>query len=62
LDWSGLGFTLLKPFVRRRIVKDLEMAIHRRLKASIEEIAEPSGIMAGSQPMVVRPTRGPSRD
>ncbi|HYV44622.1 MAG TPA: SRPBCC family protein [Myxococcaceae bacterium] len=62
LDWSGLGFTLFKPFVRRRIAKDLEMAIERRLKASIEEMAEPSGIMVGSQPMVVRPTRGPSKD
>lgn len=59
LDWSQLSFTLLRPFVRRAIAKDLEMAIQRRMKASIEELAEPSGIMAGSQPMVVKPTRGP---
>jgi hypothetical protein len=62
LDWNQLGFKLFKPFVRRTIAKDIEMAIQRRLKASIEELAEPSGIMAGSQPMVVRPTRGPSKD
>jgi hypothetical protein len=63
LAWSRLSFTLLRPFVRRAIAKDLEMAIDRRMKASIEELAEPSGIMAGSQPMVVKPTRGPrSRD
>jgi hypothetical protein len=62
LAWSGLGFALINPVVRRRIAKDLEMAIHRRLKASIEELAEPSGIMSGNQPMVVRPTRGPSKD
>ena len=62
LDWRGIGFTLFRPFVRRVIAKDVEMAIQRRLKASIEEMAEPSGIMSGSQPTVVRPTRGPSRD
>lgn len=58
LSWSQLSFTLLKPFVRRAIAKDLAVAIQRRMKASIEELAEPSGIMAGNQPMVVRPTRG----
>jgi len=61
LDWSQLSFALLRPFVRRAIARDLEMAIQRRMKASIEELAEPSGIMSGDQPMVVRPTRGPAK-
>lgn len=61
LDWSRLSFKLFKPFVRRRIAKDLELSIQRRMKAAIEETAEPSGIMAGNQPMVVKPTRGPPK-
>ncbi|HVE85604.1 MAG TPA: SRPBCC family protein [Myxococcales bacterium] len=62
VDWTQLSFKLLKPLVRRSLVKDVEMAVHRRLKASIEEMSEPSGVMpGGSQPMVVKPTRGPAK-
>jgi len=61
LDWNELPFKLFRPLVRRSIARSIEMDVQRRLKASIEELAEPSGIMGQNQPMVVKPTRGSSK-
>lgn len=61
LRWTTLRFRLTKPLVRSGLEKELAMSIGRRLKASVEELAEPSGVMAGPQPRVVKPTRGPPK-
>jgi uncharacterized protein YndB with AHSA1/START domain len=61
LQWTTLLFRLARPLVRSGLEKELAMSIGRRLKAAVEEIAEPSGVMAGPQPRVVKPTRGPAR-
>ncbi len=61
LDWNQLHFKLFRPFVRRSVARSIDMDIQRRLKSSIEEMVEPSGIMGPNQPMVVKPTRGTSK-
>jgi len=62
LDRSGLSFKLLGMFVRRSLRNELDMAVGRRVKATVEELTEPSGVMTASQKAMIRPaTRGPSR-
>jgi hypothetical protein len=61
LRWTNLSFRMTMPLVRSSLEKELAMSIGRRLKAAVEEISEPSGVMSGPQLRVVRPTRGPPK-